>query len=97
MRRTGNRSRLPLAFLIFVQMPVMAQMLPPPLCESTSEVRWSSYVQVRNTGIRGGDDVCALRRFKGGDLTPSVQWCAQGLFKDTIAPRMGRRTFRKRG
>jgi len=85
MRGTGNWARLPLALLIVVEMPAVAQMLPPPLRESTSKVRWSSYVQVRYSDIQSGEDLFALRRFKlmvGGDLTPSIQWYAQGLFKD---------------
>jgi hypothetical protein len=60
-------------------------MFPPPLRDSTSRIRWSSYMQLRYTSVEGGEDLYALRRFKlmvGGNLSPRVQWYAQGLFKE---------------
>lgn len=65
--------------------PVAAQVMPPPLRNSISKIRWSSYVQVRYSAIESEDDLFALRRFKlmvGGNLTPRIQWYAQGLYKD---------------
>ena len=65
--------------------PLLAQMHPPPLRGETSRIRWSSYVQLRYTGIADGPDLFGLRRLKlmvGGDLNPKIQWYAQGLFKE---------------
>jgi phosphate-selective porin len=64
---------------------VFGQQFPPPLREGSGRFRWSSYVQLRYTAIDNGDDLFALRRLKlmiGGNLSPRVQWYAQGLFKD---------------
>lgn len=65
--------------------PAVAQVMPPPLRNSVSKIRWSSYVQVRYSAIESAEDLVALRRFKlmvGGNLTPRIQWYAQGLYKD---------------
>lgn len=64
---------------------VAGQTFPPPLRNSTSRIRWSSYVQLRYTSAQGEEDLYALRRLKlmiGGNLSPRVQWYAQGLFKE---------------
>ena len=48
-------------------------------------LEWSSYFQLRYTGIEDGDDLYALRRFKvmlEGSLKPHVQYYVQGIFKD---------------
>ncbi len=48
-------------------------------------LEWSSYFQLRYTGIENGDDLYALRRFKvmlRGSLKPHVQYYVQGIFKD---------------
>jgi hypothetical protein len=76
-----------------------AQMFPPPLRESTGRIRWASYVQLRYTAVNGGEDLPALRRWKlmvGGDLSPRIQWYAQGLFKDgNDSPTDGRVYFQE--
>ena len=78
---------------------VRAQVLPPPLRDSSAPFRWSSYVQFRYTGVEGGEDLFALRRFKlmvGGNITPKIQWYAQGLFKDgNDSPTDGRVYFQE--
>jgi len=64
---------------------VFGQQFPPPLREGAGRFRWSSYVQLRYTAVDNDKDLFALRRLKlmiGGNLTPRVQWYAQGLFKD---------------
>jgi phosphate-selective porin len=46
---------------------------------------WSSYVQLRYTGVENGPDLYALRRFKlifSGQLKPHVEYYLQGIFKD---------------
>ena len=46
---------------------------------------WSSYFQLRYTGIEDGEDLYALRRFKlvlRGSLKPHLQYYVQGIFKD---------------
>lgn len=76
-----------------------AQVLPPPLRDSTALFRWSSYVQLRYTNVEGGEDLYGLRRLKvmmGGNLTPRIQWYAQGLFKDgNDSPTDGRVYFQE--
>ena len=76
-----------------------AQVLPPPLQDSTALFRWSSYVQLRYTNVEGGEDLYGLRRLKvmmGGNLTPRIQWYAQGLFKDgNDSPTDGRVYFQE--
>ena len=78
---------------------VSAQVLPPPLRDSTAIFRWSSYVQLRYTNVEGGEDLYGLRRLKvmmGGNLTPKIQWYAQGLFKDgNDSPTDGRVYFQE--
>jgi hypothetical protein len=75
------------------------QALPPPLRDSTARLRWSSYLQLRYTGVEAGADLYALRRFKlmvGGNLSPRIQWYAQGLFKDgNDSPTDGRGYFQE--
>jgi hypothetical protein len=70
------------------------QQFPPPLREGTGRFRWSGYVQFRYTAVEGDDDLFALRRLKlmmGGNLSPRVEWYAQGLFKDgNASPTDGR-------
>ncbi len=47
-------------------------------------LEWSSYFQLRYSGIEDGEDLCALRRFKvmlRGSLKPHVQYFVQGIFK----------------
>ena len=64
---------------------VFGQQFPPPLRDGTGRFRWSSYMQLRYTAVENDKDLFALRRLKlmiGGNLTPRVQWYAQGLFKD---------------
>jgi len=79
--------------------PLVAQQFPPPLRNSTSAFRWSSYVQFRYTNIENAEDLYALRRLKlmmGGNLTPRIQWYAQGLFKDgNQSPTDGRVYFQE--
>lgn len=79
--------------------PVVAQTMPPPLRNSTSKIRWSSYVQVRYTAIENEEDLFALRRFKlmvGGNLSSRIQWYAQGLYKDgNNSPTDGRAYFQE--
>jgi hypothetical protein len=76
-----------------------AQVLPPPLRDSTALFRWSSYVQLRYTNVEGGEDLYGLRRLKvmmGGNLTSRIQWYAQGLFKDgNDSPTDGRVYFQE--
>ena len=46
---------------------------------------WSSYLQLRYTGIDDGADLYALRRFKvilSGRVKPHVEYRFQGIFKD---------------
>ncbi|MEJ2009441.1 MAG: porin [Acidobacteriota bacterium] len=46
---------------------------------------WSSYLQLRYTGVEEGEDLYALRRFKvmaRGHLKPHVEYFVQGIFKD---------------
>jgi hypothetical protein len=78
---------------------VSGQQFPPPLREGTGKFRWSGYVQFRYTAIDGDKDLYALRRLKlmiGGDLTPRLQWYAQGLFKDgNASPTDGRAYFQE--
>ncbi len=80
-------------------MPLPAQTFPPPLRESTSRIRWASYFQLRSTNVENSRDLFGLRRFKlmlGGNLTPTVQWYAQGLFKDgNDSPTDGRIYFQE--
>jgi len=48
-------------------------------------VEWSSYFQLRYTGIEDRDDLYAFRRFKvmlRGSLKPHLQYYVQGIFKD---------------
>ncbi|HUZ45175.1 MAG TPA: porin [Terriglobia bacterium] len=48
-------------------------------------LEWSSYVQLRYTGIEDGEDLYALRRFKimlRGSIKPHVEYYLQGIFKD---------------
>jgi len=48
-------------------------------------LEWSSYFQLRYTGIEHGEDRYALRRFKimlRGSLKPHVEYYVQGIFKD---------------
>lgn len=75
------------------------QQFPPPLREGTQRIRWSSYVQFRYTSVENGEDLFALRRLKlmvGGNLTPRLQWYAQGLFKDgNASPTDGRVYFQE--
>lgn len=64
---------------------VPGQQFPPPLREGGGRFRWSGYVQLRYTAVEDDQDLLALRRLKlmiGGNLSPRVQWYAQGLFKD---------------
>lgn len=45
---------------------------------------WSSYLQLRYTGVEDGQDLYALRRFKvmlRGYLKPHVEYYIQGVFK----------------
>jgi hypothetical protein len=84
MRAGSLTSILLLASATFPAL-VFAQQFPPPLREGSGRFRWSSYVQLRYTAIGNDEDLFALRRLKlmmGGNLTPRVQWYAQGLFKD---------------
>ncbi len=75
------------------------QTFPPPLRDSTSRIRWSSYVQIRYTAAESGEDLFALRRLKlmvGGNLSPRVQWYTQGLFKTgNRSPTDGRAHFQE--
>lgn len=87
MKREGVFPRWLIAVLISSAAAgdALGQMFPPPLRNSTSRVRWSSYVQLRYSAIENSGDLFALRRFKlmvGGNLTPRIQWYAQGLYKD---------------
>ncbi len=46
---------------------------------------WSSYLQLRYTGVEDGEDLYALRRFKvmlRGSLKPHLEYYVQGIFKD---------------
>lgn len=101
MSRKGILPRRVLAALLLGAAAgvVHAQMLPPPLRNSTSKFRWSSYVQLRYSAIHNSDDLFALRRFKlmvGGNLTPRIQWFAQGLYKDgNDSPTDGRAYFQE--
>lgn len=48
-------------------------------------LEWSSYFQLRYTGIEDGENQYAVRRFKvmlQGSLKPHVQYHIQGIFKD---------------
>jgi phosphate-selective porin len=48
-------------------------------------LEWSSYLQLRYTGIEDGEDLYALRRLKlmlRGSLKPHLQYYVQGIFKD---------------
>jgi hypothetical protein len=78
---------------------VSAQVLPPPLRDSTARFRWSSYAQFRYTNLEGAEDLYGLRRLKvmmGGNLTSKIQWYAQGLFKDgNDSPTDGRVYFQE--
>lgn len=76
-----------------------AQILPPPLRGSTEPVRWASYVQFRYTNVQDAQDLFGLRRFKlmaGGNLTSTIQWYAQALYKDgNDSPTDGRVYFQE--
>ena len=78
---------------------LLGQQFPPPLREGSGRFRWSGYVQLRYTAIDNDEDLFALRRVKlmiGGNLTPRVQWYAQGLFKDgNASPTDGRAYFQE--
>lgn len=78
---------------------VLGQQFPPPLREGSGKFLWSGYFQLRYTAVEGGEDLYALRRLKlmiGGNLTPRVQWYAQGLFKDgNGTPTDGRAYFQE--
>ncbi len=70
---------LPISLLAQEQAEYPNGKLKPKLLE------WSSYFQLRYTGIEARDDLYALRRFKvmlRGSLKPHVQYYVQGLFKD---------------
>lgn len=46
---------------------------------------WTSYVQLRYTGVEDGEDLYALRRFKvilKGHLKPHLEYYVQGTFED---------------
>jgi hypothetical protein len=95
----AKRSGSVLLLLCNVGLVSNAQVLPPPLRDSTTKLRWSSYVQLRYSGIEAEEDLFALRRLKlmvGGNLTPKVQWYAQGLYKDgNRSPTDGRVYFQE--
>ncbi|MCL5005314.1 MAG: OprO/OprP family phosphate-selective porin [Acidobacteria bacterium] len=83
------------SFLLFT-VPLLCLLLPaylpgqehpaPPNDEQTQKrFEWSSYMQLRYTGVEDGQDLYALRRFKvmfSGHLKPEVEYFVQGIFKD---------------
>lgn len=95
----GKHSGSVLLLLLNAGLASRSQVLPPPLRDSTTKMRWSSYVQLRYSGIEDEENLWALRRFKlmvGGNLTPRVQWYAQGLYKDgNRSPTDGRVYFQE--
>ncbi len=83
--RAGSFTSILLLASVAYPALVFGQQFPPPLREGSGRLRWSSYMQLRYTAVESDKDLFALRRLKlmiGGNLTPRVQWYAQGLFKD---------------
>lgn len=97
--RAGSLTSILLLASVTCPAPVCGQQFPPPLKEGNGKFRWSSYVQLRYTAVEDDKDLFALRRLKfmiGGNLTPRVQWYAQGLFKDgNASPTDGRVYFQE--
>jgi hypothetical protein len=95
----GIRGLARVWFGLVVPIVAAAQVFPPPLRDGTGFLRWSSYVQLRYTGVEKSEDLFALRRFKlmaGGDITPRIQWYAQALYKDgNDSPTDGRVYFQE--
>ena len=87
--------------IAFSLIPLSGQMFPPPLRETTQPLAWSGYIQVHYTALHDREDMLGLRRFKlmvGGQVSPRVQWYAQGLFNDgNESPTEGTRISRKAG
>jgi hypothetical protein len=95
----GLRLSIALLGLAGLWCPGFGQVLPPPLRDSASKIRWSSYVQARYSAIENDKDLFGLRRFKlmvGGNLSPRIQWYTQGLFKaGNNSPTDGRAYFQE--
>lgn len=91
MARKCHRRRVQLAgLLLLVLLPVsldaqQSSAVLPAAESRPKKLDWSAYLQVRYTGIEQAEDLYALRRFKlmfFGQLTPHVEYYAQGMFKD---------------
>ena len=78
-------SILRLCFLLPVSLPAQEHAEYPNGEAKQKLLEWSSYLQLRYTGIEDGEDQYAVRRFKvmlQGSLKPHVQYYLQGIFKD---------------
>ena len=86
----ANRHSIFLSILLlcfFLPVSLLAQEhADPPNGQPKGKLfEWSSYFQLRYTGIQNRDDLYALRRFKvmvRGSLKPHVRYYVQGIFKD---------------
>jgi len=78
-------SVLLLCVLLPVSLPGQEHPEDPNGGPKQKPVEWSSYLQLRYTGVEDGKDLYALRRFKvmlRGHLKPHLEYYVQGLFKD---------------
>ena len=74
-----------LCFVLPVSLPAQEHAEYPNGEPKPKLLEWSSYFQLRYTGIEDRDDLYALRRFKvmlRGSLKPHLQYYVQGIFKD---------------
>jgi len=74
-----------LCFLLPISLPGQEHQEYPNGEPKPKLFEWSSYLQLRYTGIEDQEDLYALRRFKvmaRGNLKPHVEYYVQGIFKD---------------